>query len=517
MSTHNTDDPDNFEQIRPASISLGQPEAQQLPAVKSRLMPLLMIASGGLIIVLLAVFIYLPGWINTEKVLPVERPGNIAVSPAVSRPEPTKAPATKPASPWSEAQLSELRKQAQDTLAAALELDRDLKNRGVAVWAAEQYQQATAQAEQGDQHYRQADFEAAEKSYQQALALFTDLSAQAGDVLAQSIEAGQGFLHSGAATQAQQSFQQALLIEPGNPHALQGLKRAETLDQVRVLIAEADELIEQGELEKAIGLFGQARELDQHDQASQLKLSQAQERLRDRNFSQAMSRGYRALQERQHEKAVAEFNRALKIAPAAAEASSALAQARQGLITDKLSALLSRAHALEVEERWQEATVIFEQALALDRNSAEAEQGRHNAVQRQQLEEQLQRTISRPDRLSDKVVYQEALNLQAAASRIESAGSRLSKQKAELQELLSQASKPVQVSLISDTKTSVTIYRVGKLAGFENTKIELLPGRYVAVGTREGYRDVRVEFMVRADVRSPPVVIRCEEKIGPAF
>ena len=42
---------------------------------------------------------------------------------------------------------------------------------------------------------------------------------------------------------------------------------------------------------------------------------------------------------------------------------------------------------------------------------------------------------------------------------------------------------------------------------------KLRPGTYVAVGSRAGSRDVRVEFRVAPEIEQVPVVVRCEEEI----
>ena len=44
--------------------------------------------------------------------------------------------------------------------------------------------------------------------------------------------------------------------------------------------------------------------------------------------------------------------------------------------------------------------------------------------------------------------------------------------------------------------------------------VRLRPGKYVAAGTRSGYRDVRVEFTVTGEPMEGPVVVRCEEPVG---
>ena len=63
------------------------------------------------------------------------------------------------------------------------------------------------------------------------------------------------------------------------------------------------------------------------------------------------------------------------------------------------------------------------------------------------------------------------------------------------------AKKPeikIAVDLQSDLQTDVVVYRVGKLGSFETHRLELHPGTYTVVGTRDGYRDVRKRFTLRA-------------------
>ena len=67
--------------------------------------------------------------------------------------------------------------------------------------------------------------------------------------------------------------------------------------------------------------------------------------------------------------------------------------------------------------------------------------------------------------------------------------------------------------LQSNGETDVVIYKVGALGRFTSSETTLLPGRYVAAGTRSGFRDVRVEFEVAAGRPSPIVVVQCDEPV----
>jgi hypothetical protein len=69
----------------------------------------------------------------------------------------------------------------------------------------------------------------------------------------------------------------------------------------------------------------------------------------------------------------------------------------------------------------------------------------------------------------------------------------------------------VPVTLTSDAATEVTISQLGALGKFARKEVQLRPGRYVLIGSRDGRRDVRRELMVVPQM--PPVEIVCQESI----
>ena len=75
------------------------------------------------------------------------------------------------------------------------------------------------------------------------------------------------------------------------------------------------------------------------------------------------------------------------------------------------------------------------------------------------------------------------------------------------------ASKPIAVRLESDQLTNVTLYRVGSLGAFAAKELELRPGTYTVIGSRDGYRDVRQTFTVRPGRDLPPISVVCFEPI----
>ena len=92
-------------------------------------------------------------------------------------------------------------------------------------------------------------------------------------------------------------------------------------------------------------------------------------------------------------------------------------------------------------------------------------------------------------------------------------GRRLSGQVERLRQVLTVAATPAPVQLQSDGLTEVTIYHVGRLGSFDSRILQLRPGAYTAVGTRDGFRDVRREFVVAPEGLRDPLVLICTEPI----
>ncbi|MDA9109909.1 hypothetical protein N9K05_05705, partial [Woeseiaceae bacterium] len=90
---------------------------------------------------------------------------------------------------------------------------------------------------------------------------------------------------------------------------------------------------------------------------------------------------------------------------------------------------------------------------------------------------------------------------------------RLRNQINELKRLLKRANTPIKITLISDNITKVTIFRISKLEVFNVKQLSLRPGNYIAIGIRDGYRDVREEFRVAPEIPTSVITVICEEKI----
>ena len=154
----------------------------------------------------------------------------------------------------------------------------------------------------------------------------------------------------------------------------------------------------------------------------------------------------------------------------------------------------------------------YEQALAVDNTLIFARDGLARATPRAELAKALEGVLKEPERLVDARALQAADKLLKEARGTVPGGPKLEQQITELEALLTWAKTPVSVQLTSDALTDVTLLRVKRLGSFDTTRLTLRPGRYTALGVRNGFRDVRINFDIKPD--SQPVIdVRCQEAI----
>jgi tetratricopeptide (TPR) repeat protein len=440
-------------------------------------------------------------------------------SDADERLEPVPEPSTRRREtdtappPFERLRLQQERDRAQQILERLVGLTDSLEARAVERWGEAGMARARSLAEEGDALFLERDYEAAQDRYREAVAELETLDARAEALADERIEAGRAALAEGASQAATEAFDLALAIRPDSEPAQTGLERAEVLDRVLEQVREARRLARDGELETARTRLNEALELDSRSPPARAALAEVEAALTERRFTETMSAGYRALREQRFDAAREQFRAAGELGPDATGVETALELVESEARDHRIEQLRSEAARLEESEQWARAADVHAEALELDPTLAFASRGREQSRSRSELDTRLEETLAHPERLNDDAALGNARALLARAQEAEPRGPRLTRQLEELTELVRVAAVPVSVTLVSDGRTRVHLLQVAQLGSFEQHSLELRPGAYVAVGSRIGFRDVRVEFVVTPDGTDGPVRIQCEKRI----
>jgi hypothetical protein len=501
--------------ITPAKITLTKDNAttpadhgihNSSPSIRKWTVPLII-----LVVVAGAVFFILPSHIATPE-LKLTGTDNSSQSESSSSSRPPTA--QKPeSSPFQEAQDARQRSKSQEILSEILRIQEELENKNVILWGEERYNNALGKATQGDEAYRSRNFIESSNLYGSALIELQSLLTDMDTIYSDAISRGYQAINDGFSDKAQEEFGFALLIQPGDENASKGLKRAESLDQVLQLLTEGNDLQQNNQLEAAREKYQQVLNLDPATESAKQQISNVNRKINDRDFNELMSAGYRSLQQNNLEAARLSFQKAKRLKPNAPEVISALDQTNTGITNVQINQHLAQAIEFEQQEKWGEAVEEYNKALVLDANLAQAQEGKAYSDSREKLDNRLNQIIAEPERLSNKAVFEETRIIMQQASGIPSPEPRLSQQLTTISGLLNTANNPVNVIFMSDNQTNVRLNRIGELGKFDQTSLTLLPGNYIATGTREGFRDVRIEFNVPSNQQIQPVTIIASERI----
>lgn len=388
-----------------------------------------------------------------------------------------------------------------------------LRQRGIERWGGQTYLSALDVYAEGDKAYVAKDYKIAGARYRETIVLIDPFFAQIDDEFNKAMSSGREAFDRGDHVNAVQSFDLAVAISPGNREAEAGLARALNLKSVLELVDQAVQFESNLELDAARIAFEHALQLDALWQPAIDGLKRIKSAITQLSFDTRMTEGFEALAAGDFASAKAAFNAAKGMDPDSRQPLDGLQQVDQEIRLAGIRRLEANGLALEANEEWENAIGVYEEILKIDGDLQFAKQGLAKAKQRAQINQTLNTYIDDPDSLSAPATMQAATKLLLDLSRISPAGPRLIDQKSSLSRLLKRAATPLDVMLVSDGATGVSILRVAQFGAFQSQQLSLRPGVYVAVGVRAGYRDVRIEFRVAPEIEMKPIVVQCEEQI----
>lgn len=465
---------------------------------------------------LLFVFFVLPKMVSPNTAVTADSPVNISPtgnSDARSTSSSgTSAAAGEGRSPFAEAQESALRREAQEILQALLSLQESLAERGAARWGEPLYSEALNRAAAGDTAYRERDFKLATAEYQAAFDQLSAIEASLPERIDSLHAALIAVIEAGDVPAAQARFNDLAETAPADIRLIALRERLIALPAVISALESATQAEEAGNLDTAVDAASTATRADPAHERARTRLAELQAAQRRQQFTEAMTMGYGALASQRFDAAETQFRQAAALYPGAPEPDAALIEVDQARTQKTLMDLQAQGAQAETEERWADAVALYEQALEIDALLLFATEGRARAAPRAELDDRLGKIPTERDRLVDARIMGLAQGTLAEAAAIADSGPRLRAQISAAQEALAYASTPVPVTIQSDGLTDITLLRVKRLGRLSSQSLPLRPGRYTAVGLRNGYRDVRVQFEVRPD-QANAVEVRCVETI----
>ena len=446
--------------------------------------------------------------IQTENITNISPP-----PPAQMKTEPVQRQPEQPTAAVAPEKLAAQKKAAEQKLADYLAVKRKLDNRGGSDWGEPAYAEMLQLGEAADAALLSKEYETAAEQYGRATLAANDLMDRSAEVLTRLLAEGQAALDTGDGVLAEQKFTTALAIDPTSQVAQRGQTSAKTVDAVNTLIASGQQHEADGKLSLAADDYRKALELDANSKVARRALETVTERIRESQFKRLVSEGLAAFHRHEYQLARSRLVQAKRLQPNSREVADALAQVDQAAKLARIAELQKQALAAEQGEDWQVAFKSYQTVLEIDPNVQFANQGRNRAAEQIRIAKRLDFFLNKPEALESDKQLKNAGMLIAEAMEIEPRGLQLQARIKKLEQLVTVAKTPVKITLESDNLTQVAVYQVGKLGRFEVHELELRPGTYTVIGSRDGYQDVRQKIEVKPGPQPIRVTIKCRVKI----
>ena len=379
----------------------------------------------------------------------------------------------------------------------------------------EAYDEAFDAASGGKQFLMEGSFTASESKLKEA----TDKLQELSDAIEQFVQTnsalGHRYIAQGQGAKAIEAFNNVLTINPENEDALRQLERAKNAAEVFTLIGSAETQERSEAFEEALVGYQKASEIDSKSAKAQNGVSRVRRKIENRDFGNYLAIARNAESKMRYDEAIKHFRLALTIFPDRKDLSDAITKATEDKRQNDITTLISRAYALENDNRnWEGARAIYRQLLDIDSELQPAKDGllRTGKVIRSILRYDKYLEMSAID--AKRLKYLQARQSWDQAMQSKPAYMELSDEAKRLQQHLITQSRPVPVLFISDMSTWVSIQgpTAKKPTKLKESQINLLPGDYRVIGRKKGYEDITYRLQIRGGIAQTPLTVICNQK-----
>ena len=409
----------------------------------------------------------------------------------------------------SKLEICKLRIEALEVINTYKQIKNKALKTNIEIWALDDLISLEEREKEADKYFNQGLFPESINLFQTGIEAANEIIKQASILLTQNIDNGFKSLLLNNSLEAESYFRKALVIDPNNPRAIKGLDRSLVLEKVLNNLSDAELLVSVDSLDEAKDLVDEAYQLDnEYPDIDKIRLNIAN-LIKKRDFDALISNGYKNLKLLSFANAKTNFNKALEIDKNSKLAADGIILANAGIKKNKIDEEKVLAFKSFELEDFTKASLHFQNILKLDPNIEFAVLGLQEVRTFEKLEFNLDRYIKKPDRLSSPNVYSEAIGVMLDSYPL-NLMKRLSSKKEQLELLLTKYSKEINITLISDNRTQVTIQNVGLIGVFDTREIKLKPGKYTFIGKRKGFVTTR-KIVDLTD--SATLSIQCSERL----
>jgi tetratricopeptide (TPR) repeat protein len=291
--------------------------------------------------------------------------------------------------------------------------------------------------------------------------------------------------------------------------ATQGMKRAEVADRVRALLVQGAGFEAGKQHAQAKESFAKAFELDGFSAVAQQGKARNDRLEKETAFNGALEEAKTYRTHAVWPKAIAAYERALKVYPDKDEVKKALKETRETAHREAVKLALAKASDYENRFEWEQARSAYNETMELDKNHEEAKEGYFRTGRMIRAIMQYNKHVEVAELHVQRAEFQNGIRAFNDAMAIKPAYLALTDRVNQIREILNAQSQAVEVTFTSDGNSWVSISNYRMLGKISTATVKMLPGNYEVISRRKGYQDVMLILQVRGGTTPPVVNVAC--------
>ncbi|MBL6934288.1 MAG: hypothetical protein ISR48_02640 [Alphaproteobacteria bacterium] len=393
------------------------------------------------------------------------------------------------------------------------QLESKISGADLSQWSPEKFNQIIVLKNRAISSFNVGDYKMAIAELQQARDLAEAALEEKDSIFESAISSAAEFFRQNNYKKSNFHINKALAIKADDPVALELQQRISILPQILPLLEKAKIARAENDIKKEYTVLNEILQIDPKRTELTPILQSLKNKIDENNFSQFVENGLAYVEHRKLKEAQTSLSQAAKIFPKRQEIS---------VLKNKIDALgkeiqleqaIDNAHAAILIDDWVTAHKVYSGAAKAYPNNQDIQEGLQLAVEIISLTQEISSYLHNPHRLASDNVETLALQTLAQAGKLSQKSIALKSLASELKTLISKFEIDANVTIRSDSQTSILVRGVGRVGLVKEKVILLKPGTYIFEGIRPGFKAKLMKVKIPIDQERIYVELVCDEQL----
>tara|TARA_A100001015_G_scaffold299313_1_gene383207 strand:- start:3830 stop:5311 length:1482 start_codon:yes stop_codon:yes gene_type:complete len=226
------------------------------------------------------------------------------------------------------------------------------------------------------------------------------------------------------------------------------------------------------------------------------RLSYLNSQMRTGKLASLLEKTHKAFEDGRYAEAKEILGKAIRIDPQNMDIKNLDQKIQTAELRIKIEKLVDIANKHKADDQWKPRLDALQKASLMDKDNDYLKGELKIAKEIVLIQDEVEKVLAKKDILLKQKSRNRMSQFVSASDRVEELSPSLNRKLMQLENVLKEYSKKLDVMLVSDGKSKVIVRRVGVVGTFKEKTIKLSAGNYVLEASREGYKSKSVSISI---------------------